>query len=60
MAKQVDISATVVVEDGVSDDQVREWVLYNLNCRGEISKDNPLYDLPLEATSSHDVQVGAL
>ena len=57
MAKQIDLSAKIIVPDDATEEQVREWVLYNLHCLGGISSDNPLSDVDLEAVSSVDVTI---
>ncbi|MEW6691579.1 MAG: hypothetical protein AB1340_01940 [Pseudomonadota bacterium] len=49
--KSVRVEFSVQVPDKVTDDQIEEWVEFELGVLGGMSGDNPLSDRDLEAES---------
>jgi hypothetical protein len=46
--KTVKIEATIVVPVDATDEQIHEWVSYNIHERAQMSGDNPLCDYDIE------------
>lgn len=48
MARRINVSFKLDVPDGTSDDDIQEWLEFELNANGRISGSNPLAGAPLE------------
>lgn len=49
--REIKVSFTTSVPDGVSDEQIQEWLEFELHANGEMSLKNPLSSEPIEADS---------
>lgn len=49
--REINVHFTVAVPSHVSDEQLQEWLAFELNNRGEMSSNNPMCGEPIEADS---------
>lgn len=47
----IDVRFEVDVEEVMSDQEVQEWLEFNLHARGNMHNSNPMSDLDIEAKS---------
>ncbi len=57
LGKRVKISVVVQCPVPATDEQVQQWVKFNLHCLGSIEHSNPLADFDMEGVSSSSVIV---
>lgn len=55
--KLVSVSFDVNIPDDISDDEIEEWLRFNLHDNGEMSADNPLVDTEIEPYGGITIQV---